>query len=119
MREKMRESLNSETKQQFDVKRDPGGIVDIEFLVQFGVLSGARDHESLLLWTDVVRLLDSLAISGFLTVNDAHSLRTAYCAFREWTHRSALLDQPAVAASERYAGLRAEVSRIWRNIMGC
>ncbi len=59
MREKMRESLGTREPGQFDVKQDSGGIVDIEFLVQFGVLSRAHAHEKLIEWTDVVRLLES------------------------------------------------------------
>ena len=49
---------------QFDLKRDPGGIVDIEFVVQFLVLAHAQDCDQLTEWSDVVRLLEALEGSG-------------------------------------------------------
>ena len=45
----------------FDLKRDPGGIVDIEFVVQYLVLAHASGHDALSQWSDVVRLLEALA----------------------------------------------------------
>ncbi|MDD1649384.1 MAG: bifunctional [glutamate--ammonia ligase]-adenylyl-L-tyrosine phosphorylase/[glutamate--ammonia-ligase] adenylyltransferase, partial [Methylococcaceae bacterium] len=118
MREKMRESLGTREPGQFDVKQDFGGIVDIEFLVQFGVLSRAHAHEKLIEWTDVVRLLESLASVGFVSPDDAGFLRQAYCNFRERTHRAALLEVPARIADSEYREVRARVQQIWHAIMG-
>lgn len=118
MREKMRESLGTREPGQFDVKQDFGGIVDIEFLVQFGVLSRAHAHEKLIEWTDVVRLLESLASVGFVSPDDAGFLRQAYCNFRERTHRAALLEVPARIADSEYQEVRARIQQIWHAIMG-
>ncbi len=52
---------------QFDIKRAPGGIIDIEFMVQYLVLREAPHHSSLPEDTDVVNLLGSLATHGILT----------------------------------------------------
>jgi glutamate-ammonia-ligase adenylyltransferase len=117
MREKMRESLGSRDPALFNVKHDFGGIVDIEFLVQFGVLSGARTHGKLTQWTDVVRQLDSLSAAGFIAPDDAGFLRQAYCKFRERTHRAALEEAPAVVSADEYRELRSRVQRIWRDVM--
>ncbi|MFM8333893.1 MAG: bifunctional [glutamate--ammonia ligase]-adenylyl-L-tyrosine phosphorylase/[glutamate--ammonia-ligase] adenylyltransferase [Candidatus Methylumidiphilus sp.] len=117
MREKMRETLEAKAPGQFDLKQACGGIADIEFIVQFGVLSGAHGHACLSQWTDVVRLLDMLRDTGFLTAEDAATLRQAYCLYREWTHRAALLEQPALAPTVEFAELRSRVQAIWREIM--
>jgi glutamate-ammonia-ligase adenylyltransferase len=117
MREKMRENLGSKASGAFDLKQDAGGIVDIEFLVQFGVLSGAQACRKLTEWTDVVRILDSLTASGFLGADDAQFLRKAYCAYREQTHRAALQETPARVPAEEYPEYRARVRQIWRNVM--
>ncbi|SMF95089.1 glutamate-ammonia-ligase adenylyltransferase [Methylomagnum ishizawai] len=117
MREKMRANLGSKEPGFFNLKQDSGGIVDIEFLVQFGVLSGAQDRESLTEWTDVVRQLDSLTAAGFLDPDAAGLLRRAYCQFRERIHRAALLDIPTLAPTDQYPELRAEVQRLWRDHM--
>ena len=56
MREKMRENLEIKSLGYFDLKQARGGIADIEFIVQFGVLIGASKHPVLSQCTDVVRL---------------------------------------------------------------
>jgi glutamate-ammonia-ligase adenylyltransferase len=117
MREKMRETLGAHEAGQFDVKQDYGGIVDIEFLVQFGVLSRANSNEKLTEWTDVARLLDNLTMAGFVSDDDARFLRGAYCSFRERTHRAALLEMPASLPETECVTLRARVQQIWRDIM--
>ena len=117
MREKMRETLGAQQAGQFDVKQDFGGIVDIEFLVQFGVLSRAHSNQALTEWTDVVRLLDSLTQAGFVGEEDARFLRHSYCNFREQTHRAALLEIPATLPESEYAEARGRVQKIWHDIM--
>ena len=117
MREKMRENLGSKDPARFDVKHDSGGIVDIEFLVQFGVLSGAHTRVALAAWTDVVRLLETLAAVDFIRTEDARILHEAYCRFRERTHRAALQETPSTVPSGEYAELRSQVRRIWRDVM--
>ncbi len=117
MREKMRETLGAHEPGQFDVKQDFGGIVDIEFLVQFGVLSRAHADEKLTQWTDVVRLLESLTSTGFIREDDAALLRRAYCSYREYTHRAALLERPASLPDSECAEVRTRVQTLWHDLM--
>ncbi|MGZ8218822.1 bifunctional [glutamate--ammonia ligase]-adenylyl-L-tyrosine phosphorylase/[glutamate--ammonia-ligase] adenylyltransferase [Methylomagnum sp.] len=117
MREKMRESLGSKDPASFALKQDPGGIVDIEFLVQFGVLSGAHTQPNLTEWTDVVRQLDSLTVAGFTGADDAEFLRQTYWALRERTHRASLKEAPATAPADEYLEPRSRVQQIWRDVM--
>lgn len=117
MRKKMRESMGSKDDTLFNIKHDSGGIVDIEFLVQFGVLSLARSDARLTDRTDVVRILESLAESGFLSDDAAVKLKMAYCAYRDCYHRSALLEVPAVVEAGRFKDTRAFVQSLWRDIM--
>jgi glutamate-ammonia-ligase adenylyltransferase len=117
MREKMRESLGSKDAGVFALKQDPGGIVDIEFLVQFGLLSGAHAQPNLTEWTDVVRQLDSLTVAGFLGADDAEFLRQTYWQFRDRTHRAALEEAPATVPADEYLEPRSRVQQIWRDAM--
>jgi glutamate-ammonia-ligase adenylyltransferase len=119
MREKMRETLGAGNPALFHLKQDFGGIVDIEFLVQFAVLSGAQQHAELTQWTDVVRQLDSLTAAGFLGADAAALLRQAYCSYRERTHRAALQETAPVVPADEFAKLRAAVQQIWRDVMEC
>ncbi|MBE1118754.1 hypothetical protein IH683_23820, partial [Escherichia coli] len=44
----------------FDLKHDAGGIVDIEFMVQYAVLAWSGKHPALLEFTDNIRILEGL-----------------------------------------------------------
>jgi glutamate-ammonia-ligase adenylyltransferase len=118
MREKMRDNLASKDPAVFDLKQSPGGIADIEFIVQFGTLANAHRHPQLLRWTDVVRLLESLASIGFLVGDEASSLKGAYCRFREAVHQAALLEIPPMASASELEPERAVVLNAWRRVMG-
>jgi glutamate-ammonia-ligase adenylyltransferase len=117
MREKMRTHLGSKDRAVFNIKHDFGGIVDIEFLVQFGVLSGAQASERLVEWTDVVRILDALTAAGFIDSATTGFLKEAYCLYREQAHRAALQEMPALLDSGRYGDMRHRVQRIWQDVM--
>jgi len=113
MREKMRENLASKDVNVFDLKQGRGGIADIEFIVQYGVLAETSCHPELATYTDNVRLLDGLAAQGFMSADDAAILKRAYCAYRDYGHHQALQNQSAVADRADLADLRAEVERLW------
>lgn len=119
MREKMRANMPPQSPLVFPLKQGTGGIVDIEFLVQFGVLSGAHDHPALTAWTDIIRLLDALAEVGFLSPDDAGFLKHAYCTLRERVHRAALQEIAAEVPITEYHDLRTRVSQIGQHLMGC
>jgi len=102
----------------FDLKHDPGGIVDIEFLVQFLVLSEANRFPTLARWTDNVRILDEAAEADVIPCEKALFLRDSYLALRSGVHRSDLREEPSLVPEGEYADLRQGVRRIWREILG-
>ncbi|WP_296266360.1 bifunctional [glutamate--ammonia ligase]-adenylyl-L-tyrosine phosphorylase/[glutamate--ammonia-ligase] adenylyltransferase [Pseudomonas sp. UBA6562] len=125
MRAKMRASLGSkgtaagtaanayEPGLPFDLKQDAGGIVDIEFMVQYAALAWSHDHPALLRWTDNIRLLEELEQAGLMPAGDAALLREAYKTFRSASHRQALQKQAGVVDASQFAEERREVRRIW------
>ena len=118
MRERMRRELARGDGDRFDLKQDRGGVADIEFVVQYGVLAGACATPALADYTDNIRLIEALADHGHLDAGDARLLADAYRAFRTRIHRLALLDRPAViepdAETAEYA--RA-VAAFWGRFM--
>jgi glutamate-ammonia-ligase adenylyltransferase len=84
------ESRIGGTADQFDLKRDPGGIVDIEFIVQYLVLKAASKYPELAKDTDVVNLLASLVGHGILSEDHGEKLRLGYLAYRAHVHRAVL-----------------------------
>jgi glutamate-ammonia-ligase adenylyltransferase len=113
MREKMRSSLDKSKAGQFDLKQSRGGIVDIEFMVQYAVLCWACDCPELLGWTDNIRLLETLSREGLLPGDDADRLMDAYRALRAAYHRNALQDQSALIGAEQLLDEQRLVRRIW------
>ncbi|ORC58029.1 bifunctional glutamine synthetase adenylyltransferase/deadenyltransferase, partial [Pseudomonas floridensis] len=125
MRAKMRDNLGTrltaagraanafESSMPFDLKQDAGGIVDIEFMVQYAALAWSREHPGLLRYTDNIRILEGLEEAGLLSDADASLLREAYKAYRSAAHRQALQKQAGVVSGDQFHSERREVMRIW------
>ncbi len=115
MRIRMRKELSKEKKGQFDLKQGAGGIVDIEFMVQYGVLAWAFEKPELLEYTDNIHLLEALAAVGLMAKADVKVLSDAYRTFRARLHKMALQEQPGLVDVEEYSELSAAVQRIWQH----
>lgn len=103
--------------QLFDLKQDPGGIVDIEFLAQYGVLAWSASHPQLLQFTDTIRILDGLEETALLSAEAAQQLRDNYRFYRASMHRMALMNQPQVVAAEPLRSARQQVTAIWQRLL--
>ena len=117
MREKMRTAHDTKEANKFDLKQSKGGIADIEFIVQFGVLANAATHAALTTYTDNVRLLEGLAQQGFITQPEVAILKTAYCAYRDTGHKQVLQGDKAIIDESEVGGLKKQVVDIWHKIM--
>lgn len=117
MREKMRLHLDRSSAAQFDLKHGRGGVVDIEFIVQFGCLAYAHSRPEAFRYTDNLRLLDALAGIGWLNENEAHFLQATYLEFRTSLHRLALKEQSGLVPQEAFREERAEVMRLWQRLI--
>jgi glutamate-ammonia-ligase adenylyltransferase len=113
MRERMRRELLKPQDGIFDLKQDRGGMVDIEFLVQYLVLLKSHLYPELLKWTDNVRLLQTLMETGVMDEYTAHLLKHAYLIYRAAAHQLSLLEKPAKVPQEKYSRLRERVQQIW------
>ena len=128
MRAKMRDNLGSkesaagtaanafEAEQPFNLKQDAGGIVDIEFMVQYAALAWSHQYPELLRYTDNIRILDGLRDHGLLTAADVGLLQEAYKAFRAAAHRQALQKQAGTVPGDQLADERRNVLRIWHEL---
>jgi [glutamine synthetase] adenylyltransferase / [glutamine synthetase]-adenylyl-L-tyrosine phosphorylase len=128
MRAKMRDNLGTketlagtganafEGTVQFDLKQDAGGIVDIEFMVQYAALAWSCEHPELLQYTDNMRILDGLQQVGRLCAADVLLLQEAYKAYRAAAHRQALQKQPGLVSAAQFHPERRAVLRIWHEL---
>jgi glutamate-ammonia-ligase adenylyltransferase len=113
----MRRRIGGATSASVDLKREPGGIVDIEFMVQYLVLASSHLHKSLTDWTDNVRILETAAAVGLINGDTAALLKDAYLALRSERHREALDipdDGRAREVLDRYGTLIREQ---WRTLL--
>ncbi|UVL35281.1 MULTISPECIES: bifunctional [glutamate--ammonia ligase]-adenylyl-L-tyrosine phosphorylase/[glutamate--ammonia-ligase] adenylyltransferase [unclassified Pseudomonas] len=128
MRAKMRDNLGTKSTAAgtaanafdatapFDLKQDAGGIVDIEFMVQYAALAWSQSHPPLLRWTDNIRILEELEHEGLMPAEDASLLREAYKAYRSAAHRQALQKDAGVIPGDQFADERRQVLRIWKEM---
>ncbi|VUD59023.1 Bifunctional glutamine synthetase adenylyltransferase/adenylyl-removing enzyme [Thalassocella blandensis] len=120
MRLKMRDHLGSEKKHRgeavFDLKHDAGGIVDIEFMVQYGVLAWSHADPTLVQFTDNIRILECMLQSGRLEAQEVHQLIEAYKAYRSLGHKLTLQQQAGLVDPEQCSSERTTVTRIWNRL---
>jgi glutamate-ammonia-ligase adenylyltransferase len=117
MRERMRRELGAGRGGEFHLKQDRGGIVDIEFMVQFLVLRWCSDHPQLLQHSGTIHLLKALANEGLLKSAYAQTLIEAYRQYRALGHRLTLAEASSVVDQEILHSERRDVAAIWKQLM--
>jgi glutamate-ammonia-ligase adenylyltransferase len=114
MRQRMRRELAQADPACFDIKHDPGGIADIEFLVQYWVLASAAEHPELVAYSDNIRQLEGLSHAGLVDPQTAESLKETYIVYRTILHHLSLEGGQRVVEAGAHAERRAMVREIWR-----
>jgi glutamate-ammonia-ligase adenylyltransferase len=104
--------------ERFDVKHSPGGMVDIEFAVQFLLLSQSREHAELRANVGNIALLQRAQACGLLPDQVGDKAALAYRSLRQIQHRARLNEEPtqldmAEVTAERAAGLA-----LWAAVFG-
>lgn len=117
MREKMRSQLSKAEAGNFDLKQAPGGIADIEFMVQYGVLAWAHDYPSLIQYSDNIRLLESFALCGLIAEDECTLLCDIYRAYRRRAHHLTLQERPVEVDEAEFVHEREAVLRLWQALL--
>lgn len=113
MREKMRTHLSRKSS-GFDIKQDAGGLVDIEFITQAGVLIHAQQHADCIKHTATLELINELKTVGWYSSDEAIILANAYRYFRKlknWQKLQCKADESEVNLH------RDKVITIWHRVM--
>lgn len=120
MREKMCGHLGRKSNGDglFNLKHDSGGIVDIEFLMQYAVLNYACDYDVLTRWTDNVRISEELEKIGLLGKEEVYWLMETYKTFRMSIHQKALQNEPPLVAESIVGKYREKVINAWQHLIG-
>ncbi|HEX7045604.1 MAG TPA: bifunctional [glutamate--ammonia ligase]-adenylyl-L-tyrosine phosphorylase/[glutamate--ammonia-ligase] adenylyltransferase [Burkholderiales bacterium] len=100
----------------FDVKHDRGGIVDIEFMVQYWVLRWAHAHPEIARPTDNIHILEALAGSGLIPADWAQTLADAYRRCLAVEQRIKLMEQGTRVAPAALGDVPQAVISIWNQV---
>jgi glutamate-ammonia-ligase adenylyltransferase len=117
MRERMRKELSRADESQFDIKQDAGGVADIEFLAQYWALRWAKEYSPIVMFSDTIRQLESVASADLVPQVTVDLLIVAYQAYRVRTHHLSLMSENPIVASSEFTAERAAVTRIWNRAM--
>ncbi|MBK7425181.1 MAG: bifunctional [glutamate--ammonia ligase]-adenylyl-L-tyrosine phosphorylase/[glutamate--ammonia-ligase] adenylyltransferase [Propionivibrio sp.] len=117
MRQRMLDSHASHSKEFFDLKQDPGGLIDVEFIVQYLVLGHAHDHERLCGNLGNIALLGIAAELGLIPQSLADPVRNTYREFRRLQHAFRLngISSARVERAEHARRIEA-VKTLWKTV---
>ena len=117
MRERVREA-HAVAEGRFDLKYSPGGMVDVEFAVQYLVLLHTASHPALADNVGNIALLRRAEAAGLLPAGVGQAAADAYREMRRLQHRARLNEDPTAVVTEQLQTERAAVQALWQGVMG-
>jgi len=117
MRQKMHDA-HQNTSGLFDLKHDAGGIIDVEFLVQYLVLAYAHQHPQLADNIGNLALLIRAGELGLIAPDAAQRVSNTYRELRRQQHRLRMqgMDKARMALEELPADIKA-VKDLWQAVL--
>ena len=103
----------------FDIKHDRGGLIDVEFIVQFLILGHSHRHPQLIANIGNLALLKVAARLDLIAAPDADAVHDAYRRFRQLQHALRLKgDKFARVDGATLAHEIAAVQTLWKAVLG-
>ncbi len=119
MRRKMVDAHAAKSDGHFVLKHNPGGIIDVEFIVQYLVLGYAHQHPELTGNLGNIALLGIAAKLGLIDPGQAEAAGNAYREYRRLQHAKRLSANPkGPIARESIEPHIAAVDRLWKAVFG-
>jgi len=116
MREKVRHA-HPVPEGCFDLKHSPGGMVDVEFVVQYLVLLYTAQHPGLAENLGNIALLHRAESAGLLPAGMGAAAADAYREMRRLQHRARLNEDPTALPLEHLKDQREAVLALWLQVM--
>ncbi|MBL8526015.1 MAG: bifunctional [glutamate--ammonia ligase]-adenylyl-L-tyrosine phosphorylase/[glutamate--ammonia-ligase] adenylyltransferase [Betaproteobacteria bacterium] len=118
MRDKMRAD-KKDRADAIDLKHTRGGIVDVEFIVQYLILAYSHEHPEFLGNLGNFALLSRAAALGIIDEELAAGVGKAYLAYRERQHRARNNNELKTwVGLDELAEERQAVTRVWKALLG-
>ncbi len=119
MRQRMLDAHASKGEEFFDIKHDPGGLVDVEFIVQYLILGHAHEHEKLCANLGNIALLGMSAELGLISPELTAPVRDIYRQYRRQQHAFRLDGYSGGRVErERFSDSIAAVKALWGSVFG-
>lgn len=117
MRQKMRDAF-SEKGPGFELKHDWGGLIDVEFIVQYLVLAHAHAHAELTDNKGNIALLGMAAAAGLIPQTLAQCCADSYRALRHAQHGLRLNQRKSRIGDDSLDHWREPVRELWTRVFG-
>jgi len=101
-----------------NVKYARGGVVDVEFIVQYLILAHARQYPQLLDNYGNIALLNIAADCGLIDKTLAEQSRTAYRFYRQQQHNTKLRDAEKTEVTDELLSHYSNVRKLWKEVFG-
>ena len=102
----------------FDVKHSAGGMIDVEFVMQYLVLSHAAKYPELMQNAGNIALLERAETVGLLPAGVGHGAADAYRELRHVQHRARLNEEPTQVLLPALQPQREAVLALWQAVFG-
>jgi glutamate-ammonia-ligase adenylyltransferase len=103
---------------RFDLKHSAGGMMDVEFAVQYLVLAHGAIHRGLLDDVGNIALLQRAQEAGLLPDHVGSRAADAYRELRRAQHRARLDERPTQLDADAFGPQRDAVLALWRAVFG-
>ncbi len=101
----------------FDLKHDPGGMIDIEFIVQYLVLAYAREHPEMTADIGNIALLRLAGRLGLIDATVGDAVADAYRRFRKLQHQIRLQGEDRARVDDAEVAIEAgAVRKLWGRV---
>jgi len=117
MRQRMADAHPNKTE-LFDLKHDRGGLIDVEFIVQYLVLGHAHEHARLTGNLGNIALLKMAGELGLIPADEAAAVADSYREYRRLQHGLRLNNQPSHVPHDQVAAMAAGVRQLWNGVFG-
>jgi glutamate-ammonia-ligase adenylyltransferase len=118
MRERIISVNCRSTNSKYDFKLDRGGLLDIEFLLQYLVLRCAHQHPELLDHRDNEKITRALVDIHILDRLDGIRLTDILEKYLATENHLKLQEKPALIASTEFSEERQWVKGLWQRLLG-
>jgi glutamate-ammonia-ligase adenylyltransferase len=116
MRQKMLDTHPNDSD-MFDIKHDRGGMVDIEFIVQFLILAHAHTEPKLTAYSGNLALLMLAGELGLIKVELAKAASNCYRTLRAIQHKMRLNSQSPCRVDRKAIDITSVIT-LWEELLG-